>query len=45
MIRVRGHVIAQPETMDRILRLGRAHVLRSRAEPGSIYDASLLRRL
>lgn len=36
MIIVIGHIIASPETAKQILDLGRAHSVRSRAEPGCI---------
>jgi hypothetical protein len=36
MILVLGHVVARPETLDRVLDVGRDHVERSRAEPGCV---------
>lgn len=36
MILVTGHVTAKPDTIDELLRVSRAHVARSRKEPGCI---------
>jgi quinol monooxygenase YgiN len=36
MILVLGHVVARPESLDQVLETGRAHVERSRDEPGCV---------
>jgi quinol monooxygenase YgiN len=36
VILVLGHVVTRPETLDRVLDVGRAHIERSRAEPGCV---------
>src|ERR1700761_1751895 len=42
MMLVTGRVTAKPETFDEILRVSRAHVHRSRTEPGCIsHDVSI----